>query len=107
MQKLVSLIGQAPFEGSVPTLYVKTAPINFDTRSIFALARHMSPCLLVLEDIDAIFTAQTRSYFFDEVNGLRITMGLVHGGHFLRALSVRSSTSIFSSLDRKYTHNIA
>jgi SpoVK/Ycf46/Vps4 family AAA+-type ATPase len=62
---------------SVPTLYVKTAPRTLDTRNIFALARLMSPCLLVLEDIDTIVTAQTRSYFFNEVDGLENNDGIL------------------------------
>lgn len=37
----------------------------------------MSPCLLVLEDIDTIVTAQTRSYFFNEVDGLENNDGIM------------------------------
>jgi len=62
---------------SIPTLYVKTAPRTFDIGRIFALARQMSPCLLVLEDIDTIVTAQTRSYFFNEVDGLANNDGIL------------------------------
>lgn len=62
---------------SVPTLYVKTAPRTYDIRNIFALARQMSPCLLVLEDIDTIVTAVTRSYFFNEVDGLENNDGIL------------------------------
>ncbi|PMD45929.1 P-loop containing nucleoside triphosphate hydrolase protein, partial [Hyaloscypha variabilis F] len=62
---------------SVPTLYVKTAPRTFDIRNIFALARQMTPCLLVLEDIDTIVTTQTRSYFFNEVDGLENNDGIL------------------------------
>ncbi|KAF8854545.1 P-loop containing nucleoside triphosphate hydrolase protein [Acephala macrosclerotiorum] len=50
---------------SVPTLYVKTAPRTYDIRNIFALARQMSPCLL------------TRSYFFNEVDGLENNDGIL------------------------------
>lgn len=62
---------------SIPTLYVKTAPRTFDINNIFALARQMSPCLLVLEDIDTIVTVQTRSYFFNEVDGLQNNDGIL------------------------------
>jgi len=62
---------------SVPTLYVKTVPRTFDIRNIFALARQMTPCLLVLEDIDTIVTAQTRSYFFNEVDRLENNDGIL------------------------------
>jgi ATP-dependent 26S proteasome regulatory subunit len=64
-------------KNSIPTLYVKTAPRTFDIRNIFALARQMSPCLLVLEDIDTIVTAMTRSYFFNEVDGLENNDGIL------------------------------
>ncbi|TVY83879.1 putative ATPase [Lachnellula suecica] len=62
---------------SIPTLYVKSAPRTFDIRYIFTLARQMTPCLLVLEDIDTIVTAQTRSYFFNEVDGLENNDGIL------------------------------
>ena len=64
-------------KNSIPTLYVKSAPRTFDIRNVFALARQMSPCLLVLEDIDTIVTAMTRSYFFNEVDGLENNDGIL------------------------------
>ena len=45
----------------VPTLYVKSCPTTFDIRSVFTQARALAPCMLVLEDIETIVTAQTRS----------------------------------------------
>jgi AAA+ superfamily predicted ATPase len=54
----------------VLTLYVKTAPSSYDIGSIFRFARSMTPCMLVLEDIDTIVTERIRSYFFNEVDGL-------------------------------------
>lgn len=62
---------------SIPTLYVKAAPRTYDIGSIFAFARQMSPCLLVLEDIDTIVTANSRSYFFNEVDGLENNDGIL------------------------------
>ena len=53
---------------SIPSLYVKSAPNTGDIRSVFLQARYMSPCLLILEDIDTIVTPATRSYFFNEVD---------------------------------------
>lgn len=41
------------------------------------MARQMSPCLLVLEDIDTIVTERTRSYFFNEVDGLASNDGIL------------------------------
>ncbi|CAJ2514238.1 Uu.00g023570.m01.CDS01 [Anthostomella pinea] len=60
----------------VPTLYVKAAPATGHIRAVFAMARQMSPCLLVLEDIDTIVTKATRSYFFNEVDGLENNDGI-------------------------------
>lgn len=37
----------------------------------------MTPCLLVLEDIDTIVTPVTRSYFFNEVDGLENNDGIL------------------------------
>lgn len=54
----------------VVTLYVKSAPQSYHIRAVFQMARAMTPCLLVLEDIDTIVTPITRSYFFNEVDGL-------------------------------------
>ena len=36
----------------------------------------MSPCLLILEDIDTIVTPSSRSYFFNEVDGLENNDGI-------------------------------
>ena len=58
------------YGNSIPSLYVKSAPQTYDIRSVFEQARYMAPCLLVFEDIDTIVTPRTRSYFFNEVDGL-------------------------------------
>lgn len=57
-------------EPPVVTLYVKSAPYSYNIRDVFQMARAMTPCMLVLEDIDTIVTSSTRSYFFNEVDGL-------------------------------------
>lgn len=62
---------------SIPTLYVKNAPYNWMIGNVFRMARQMSPCLLVLEDIDTIVTEQSRSYFFNEVDGLASNDGIL------------------------------
>lgn len=61
---------------SIPSLYVKAAPNTWDIRSIFSLARYMAPCLLIFEDIDTIVTPGSRSYFFNEVDGLGMSMSI-------------------------------
>lgn len=61
----------------VVTLYVKSAPYPFNIRQVFQMARAMTPCMLVLEDIDTIVTQSTRSYFFNEVDGLENNDGIL------------------------------
>ena len=61
---------------SIPSLYVKSAHQTWDIRAIFSQARYMAPCLLILEDIDTIVTPGSRSYFFNEVDGLENNDGL-------------------------------
>lgn len=60
----------------VPSLYVKSALGTYDIGNIFRLARRMAPCFLVLEDIDTIVTKETRSYFFNEVDGIQNNDGI-------------------------------
>lgn len=61
----------------VVTLYVKAAPQSYHLRNVFQMARAMTPCMLVLEDIDTIVTNSTRSYFFNEVDGLENNDGIL------------------------------
>ncbi|KAF9730528.1 ATP-dependent Zn protease [Paraphaeosphaeria minitans] len=61
----------------VVTLYVKSAPYPWNIRQVFQMARSMTPCMLVLEDIDTIVTKETRSYFFNEVDGLENNDGML------------------------------
>lgn len=44
---------------------------------VFAQARRMAPCLVVMEDIETIVTHRTRSYFFNEVDGLANNGGIL------------------------------
>lgn len=68
----------------VVTLYVKAAPYPYNIRDVFTMARAMSPCMLVLEDIDTIVTRTTRSYFFNEVDGLENNDGEDPKGYRLK-----------------------
>ena len=61
----------------IPTLYVKSAQSTYAIRNVFVMARRMAPCALVLEDIDTIVTYRTRSYFFNEVDGLESNDGIL------------------------------
>ena len=90
-------------EDPIPTLYVKSAPQTYDIRSVFAQARRLSPCMLVLEDIETIVTSQTRSYFFNEMDGLENNDGIfvVGSTNFLDRLDPGLSKRP-SRFDRKY-----
>ena len=61
---------------TVPTLYVKSAPYTWDIGQVFTKARSLAPCMVVLEDVETIVTAETRSYFFNEMDGLANNNGV-------------------------------
>lgn len=87
----------------IPTLYVRDAPYNYHIRNVFTMARRLAPCMLVLEDIETIVTPQTRSYFFNEMDGLENNDGLfvVASTNFLDRLDPGLSKRP-SRFDRKY-----
>ncbi|KAF7845796.1 hypothetical protein BT93_L0630 [Corymbia citriodora subsp. variegata] len=64
----------------VPTLYVKSlvsyAGPQYSVNQIFAQARKFAPCYLIFEDLDTMITPAVRSYFFNEVDGLRNNDGI-------------------------------
>ena len=72
MHTLLFERGGAP----IPTLYVRNAPQTYDIGAVFTTARRLAPCMLVLEDIETIVTPRTRSYFFNEMDGLENNDGL-------------------------------
>lgn len=43
---------------------------------VFAKAREFAPCYLVFEDLDTIVTDDVRSYFLNEVDGLKSNDGI-------------------------------
>ncbi|KAF2647782.1 P-loop containing nucleoside triphosphate hydrolase protein [Lophiostoma macrostomum CBS 122681] len=87
----------------VVTLYVKAAPNSYHIRNVFAMARSMTPCMLVLEDIETIVTNSTRSYFFNEVDGIENNDGIlmVATTNYLERLDPGLSKRP-SRFDRKY-----
>ncbi|KAI0132989.1 P-loop containing nucleoside triphosphate hydrolase protein [Xylariales sp. AK1849] len=90
-------------KSKIPSLYVKSAPQTYNIRSVFAFARTMTPCLLVLEDIETIVTPNTRSYFFNEVDGLENNDGIlmIATTNYLNRLDPGLSKRP-SRFDRKY-----
>lgn len=69
---------------SVPTLYVRSlssfAGPEYALRAIFEKARQAAPCYLVFEDLDSIVNDSVRSYFLNEVDGLKSNDGILMVG---------------------------
>jgi len=69
---------------AVPTLYVRTLASyggpEYSLKMIFAKARQEAPCYLVFEDLDSIVNDRVRSYFLNEVDGLRSNDGILMVG---------------------------
>ncbi|KAL7938510.1 P-loop containing nucleoside triphosphate hydrolase protein [Trichoderma chlorosporum] len=64
----------------VTTLYVRSlksfAGPERSIALVFAKAREFAPCYLVFEDLDTIVTDDVRSYFLNEVDGLKSNDGI-------------------------------
>jgi len=65
-----------------PCLYVRSfkAPYRDDhgpIASVFARARSTTPCVLVLEDLDALLTDKNRAYFLNELDGFAANTGVL------------------------------
>jgi hypothetical protein len=65
-----------------PCLYVKSFEAQYSTASsnmqrAFARARQVAPCVLVLEDLDALISEQSRSFFLNEVDGFAANHGIL------------------------------
>jgi AAA+ superfamily predicted ATPase len=91
-----------------PCLYVKSFKAEYmtDARNIsdvFRRARTAAPCLLVLEDLDALLTDENRAFFLNELDGFAVNTGIVvlastnHPDHLDAAVLERPSR-----FDRKY-----
>ena len=65
-----------------PCLYVKSFKAQYSTdakniEDVFRRARSAAPCLLVLEDLDALLTDENRSVFLNEMDGFAANSGIV------------------------------
>jgi AAA+ superfamily predicted ATPase len=58
----------------VPVIYL---PEEQAIRVAFARVRHSAPCLMVLEDLDALIKAQHRSMLLNELDGFAANTGIV------------------------------
>ncbi|KAJ6515712.1 P-loop containing nucleoside triphosphate hydrolase protein [Mycena sanguinolenta] len=100
IMKTCDALGFAP-------LYVKSfqsyAGEEYAMQVVFDKARQLSPCVIVLEDLDALINDRNRSFFMNQLDGLQGNDGLLVIGttnHFDRldpGLSTRPSR-----FDRKY-----
>ncbi|EJT99190.1 P-loop containing nucleoside triphosphate hydrolase protein, partial [Dacryopinax primogenitus] len=65
----------------ISPLYVKNFKTDRDEewgiRAIFEKAREEAPCVLVLEDLDAMVRPRVRSYFLNELDGLARNHGIL------------------------------
>ncbi|KAM0247339.1 hypothetical protein ACHAQJ_009896 [Trichoderma viride] len=65
---------------SVTTLYVRSLKSYMGPEKsidlVFSKAREFAPCYLVFEDLDTIITDDVRSYFLNEVDGLKSNDGI-------------------------------
>jgi AAA+ superfamily predicted ATPase len=73
-----ALINQA----KQPCLYVKSFKSNYGTehdniRSVFTRARHTTPSIVVLEDLDSLIDDKSRSFFLNELDGFALNTGVV------------------------------
>ncbi|KAF2027011.1 P-loop containing nucleoside triphosphate hydrolase protein [Setomelanomma holmii] len=88
IKAMMNMLYQRGKEGddrlAVPTLYVRTlfsfGGPEYSLRSIFAKARQEAPCYLVFEDLDSIVSDNVRSYFLNEVDGLKSNDGILMVG---------------------------
>ena len=69
-------------ELSVPCLYVKSfryscGPDELSIQEVFGQARKSAPCVLVLEDLDALITKRNRSHFLNELDGFARNEGIL------------------------------
>jgi hypothetical protein len=96
----------------LPAIYVRTFARDHGTedssiREVFARARNMAPCLLILEDLDAILNDANRSYFLNEMDGFASNAGVMtigttnHPERLDPAILERPSR-----FDRKYTFSL-
>lgn len=101
IKALINVLGR-------PCLYVKSfssqhADDHHNIRAVFAKAREIAPCILVLEDLDSLITEHNRAFFLNELDGFAANEGVVtlastnHPDRLDPAIMARPSR-----FDRKY-----
>ena len=95
-----------------PCIYVRSFKSEYGTEQeniaeVFARARVMTPCIVVLEDLDAMITNQNRAFFLNELDGFEVNTGVAviattnHPEKLDAAILERPSR-----FDRKYHFNL-
>lgn len=69
-------------EANVATIYVRSlwgyrTPPEKSISRIYERAREIAPCIVVMEDIDSLITQSIRSYFLNELDGIRSMDGVM------------------------------
>lgn len=69
-------------ELGVSALYVQSVraryePEEANLKRVFERARQLRPCVLVLEDLDALINAENRSFFLNQLDGFEKNVGLI------------------------------
>lgn len=67
---------------SISSLYVQSLSHNYYTaqqlwQTVFDRARGLTPCVLVLEDLDSLVTDDNRSFFLNQLDGFEQNHGLI------------------------------
>jgi len=60
-----------------PCIYVRGFGAEEEIAALFIRARMVTPCLIVLEDLDSMVTNKNRAFFLNELDGFRSTSGIV------------------------------
>ena len=69
-------------ELGVPSLYVQSLqhphfPSEFLLKSVFDRARKLRPCVLILEDLEALIDTDNQSFFLNQLDGFEQNVGLI------------------------------
>lgn len=69
-------------ELALPCLYIQSfqaqhSTVQHSVEEVFRRARSTAPCILVLEDIDALLVEGTRSFFLNELDGFASNTGVI------------------------------
>ena len=60
-----------------PCIYVRNFLDEDDIAEVFKRARMVAPCVVVLEDLDAMINNNNRAFFLNELDGFRVNTGVV------------------------------